>query len=68
MRKDFIYLSDIESEREHEQGKWQKERQKLTPCRTWDTGLDPRTLGSGPELKADAEPTEPPKHLQEFHF
>ena len=24
-------------------------------------GLDPRTLGSGPELKADAQPIEPPR-------
>lgn len=24
-----------------------------------DTGLDPRTLGSGPEQKADAYPAEP---------
>ena len=25
-----------------------------------NTGLDPRTLESGPERKADAQPTEPP--------
>jgi len=26
-----------------------------------NVGLDPRTLGSWPELKADAPPTEPPR-------
>ena len=29
--------------------------------REHDAGLDPRTPGSGPELKAEASPTEPPR-------
>ena len=43
--EDFIYLFD--REREHKQG----EREKQAPWEP-DVGLDPRTLGSCPELKA----------------
>ena len=31
-----------------------------------DVGLDPRTLGSGPELKADASPAEPSRCPNSF--
>ena len=31
-------------------------------------GLDPRTLGSCPELKADAQPLSPPGAPYYFHF
>ena len=34
----------------------QRHRQKQAPRGELDAGLDPRTPGSGPELKADAQP------------
>ena len=37
-------------------------REKQAPCRELDVGLDPRTPGSQPEPKADAQPTEPLRH------
>ena len=33
-----------------------RQREKQAPCREPDVGLDPRTLGSRPEPKADAQP------------
>ena len=33
-----------------------RQREKQTPCVEPDAGLDPRTLGSCAELKADAQP------------
>ena len=39
-----------------------RQREKQTPYREPDAGLDPRTPGSCPELKADAQP-EPPRCL-----
>ena len=33
-----------------------RQREKQAPCREPDAELDPRTLGSQPELKADAQP------------
>ena len=38
------------------------------PSREPDVGLDPRTLGSRPELKADASLTEPPRCPSKVHF
>ena len=35
-------------------------REKQDPCREPDVGLDPRTPGSRPELKADAPPLSHP--------
>ena len=32
------------------------QRKKQAPCREPDVGLDPRTPGSCPEVKADAQP------------
>ena len=37
-----------------------RQREKQAPCGEPDMGLDPRTLGSGPELKADAQPLSHP--------
>ena len=42
----------IERERE---GQRHKRREKQAPCRKPDAGLDPGTLGSYPETKADAQ-------------
>ena len=42
----------------------QREREKQSSHRAGSLiplGVDPRTLRPGPELKADAEPTEPPR-------
>ena len=36
-------------------------REKQAPCRDPDAGLDPRTLGSHPESKADAQPLSHPR-------
>ena len=35
-------------------------RRKQAPCRKPDVGLDPRTMGSRPEPKADAQPLSHP--------
>ena len=37
-----------------------RQREKQAPCREPDVGLDPRTPGSRPELKADAQPLSHP--------
>ena len=47
--KDFIYLFMRDAEREQRQ-------EKQAPCKEPDMGLDPRTLRSHPEPKADAQP------------
>ena len=33
-----------------------RQREKQTPCGEPNGGLDPRTLGSRPDLRADAQP------------
>ena len=38
-----------------------RQREKQAPCRESDAGLDPRTPGSRPELKADAQPLSHPQ-------
>ena len=53
-KKAFIYLFMKEREREREQR--HRHREKQIPYGEADVGLDPRTLGSCPEPKADAEP------------
>ena len=42
-------MRDTERERE---GQRHRQREKQAPCRKPDVGLDPRTPGSGPGLKA----------------
>ena len=37
-----------------------RQREKQAPCREPDVGLDPRTPGSCPELKADTQPLSHP--------
>ena len=44
-------MRDTERERQRH-----GQREKQSPCRKPDAGLDPRTLGSCPEPKADAQP------------
>ena len=56
----FIYLS--ERERAHKQGERQAEGEAGSlPSKEPNEGLDPRTLGSRPKPKADAQLTEPPR-------
>ncbi len=40
-----------------------RQREKQAPCREPDVGLDPRTPGSLPEPKADAQPLSHPGAL-----
>ena len=46
-------MRDTEGERETDR---HKQREKQAPCREPDVGLDPRSPGSRPEPKADAQP------------
>ena len=54
-------MGDTERERQRH-----RQREKQAPCGEPDAGLDPRTPGSLPEPKADAQPLSPPgiPHLQ----
>ena len=70
------YLSIHERQRQRQ--RW---REKQAPCREPNAGLNPRTAGSCPEPKADAQPLEPPRrpeikplqgergtHMNSFNF
>ena len=48
-------MRDTERERQRH-----RQREKQAPCGEPDVGLDPRTLGSRPEPKADAQPLSHP--------
>ena len=52
-KKILFYLLMRDTERERQR---HRQREKQAPCREPHLGLDPRTLGSHPELKADAQP------------
>ena len=52
---DFIYLFMRDREEQR-----LRQREKQPPCGEADMGLDPRTLGSHPERKADAHPLSHP--------
>ena len=56
LKKDFIYLFMRDTQTEAET---QAEGEAASPGET-DVGLDPGTLGSCPEPKADAQPLSPP--------
>ena len=63
--KVFIYSFDREREKEcTEAGEAvEGEGEAGSPLsQEPDVGLNPKTQGSGPEPKADAQPTEPPRH------
>ena len=49
-------MRDTQRERQRH---WQREKQD--PCKEPNAGLDPRTPGSQPELKADAQPLSHPE-------
>ena len=44
----------------HRERQRHRQREKQAPCGDPDAGLDPRTPGSRPELKADAQALSPP--------
>ena len=48
-------MKDTERERQRH-----RQREEQVPCREPDVGLDRRTLGPGPEPKADAQPQSHP--------
>ena len=48
-------MRDTQKERQRH-----RQREKQAPCREPDVGLDPRSLGSGPGLKAGAKPLSHP--------
>ena len=50
-------MRDTHRERERQR---HRQREKQAPCRERGMGLDPGTLGSGPEPKADAQPLSHP--------
>ena len=44
----------------HRERQRHRQREKQSPCREPDVGLDPGTMGSHPEWKADAQPLSHP--------
>ena len=52
-------MRDRERERERERQR-HRQKEKQSPCRKPDAALDPRTPGSYPEPKADAQPLSHP--------
>ena len=50
-------MRDTERQRERQR---HRQREKQAPCGELDAGLDPRTPGSRPEPKADAQPLSHP--------
>ena len=53
----YLFIHERERERESQR---HRQREKQAPCRELDVGLDPGTLGSCPELKADTQPLSHP--------
>ena len=51
----FIFKYFIYSLETHRERQRRRQREKQVPCREPDVGFIPRTLGSLPELKADAQ-------------
>ena len=57
----YLFMKDTERERERERERQRhRQREKQAPCREPDVGLDPRTPGSRPEPKANAQPLSHP--------
>ena len=59
--KYLIYLIMRDTER-------QRQKEKEAPCKEPDVGLDPRTLGFYPKLKADSQLLSLPGVLNLLHF
>ena len=56
LKRFYIFLHERERERVRDIGRGERQ----APCRKPDAGLNPRTLGSCPEAKADAQPLSHP--------
>ena len=56
-------MKDIQRERQKH-----RQREKQAPCMKLNAGLDPRTLGSRPEPKADAQMLSHPGIPMTFNF
>ena len=52
----YLFIHETQRERQRH-----RQREKQVPCREPDVGLDPGTLGSCPEPKADVLTAEPPR-------
>ena len=57
---DFLMILFIHETHTHTERQRHRQREKQAPCKEPDAGLNPRTLGSRPELKADAQPLSHP--------
>ena len=57
LKKDLMYFFTREREKERQR---HGQREKPAPCKEPNAGLDPGTLGSHPEPKADAQPLSHP--------
>ena len=55
--KIYLFIYDRHRERERQR---HRQKEKQSPCGEPDVGLDPRTLGSHPEPKVDAQPLSHP--------
>ena len=53
----IVSIYSLETQREKQR---HRQREKQAPCREPDMGLDPKTPGSRPEPKADAQPLSHP--------
>ena len=59
--KKILLIHERQRERERERERQRhRQREKQAPCGKPDAELDPRTLGSWPESKADAQPLSHP--------
>ena len=71
-RESFFKNLFIHERHTHTHRQRHGQREKQAPCRETDVGLDPRTPGPQPELKADAQPlTTPPPQvspIQTFYY
>ena len=63
--KKILFIHSWETERQRQR---HRQREKQAPCREPDVGLDPGTLGSRSELKADAQPLSHPGVPKNFIF
>ena len=56
----FNFLKILYIHERHRERQKHRQREKQAPCREPDEGLNPRTLGSRPKPKADAQPLNHP--------
>ena len=61
----YLFIHERHTQRERQR---HRQREKQAPHREPDAGLDPRTSGSHPGLKADAQSLSPPRHPKCHRF